>query len=217
MARPLGIDVYFDLICPWCLIGKRYLDQALLQFRQAAPDSAVDLRWHSVQLLPDTPVDGWDFNAFYLKRLGNAEGLRQRQAQVNAAAGRAGFQIDFSRIPFMPNTLQAHQLLNFASTRLPAEDFTVLLERLFAAHFHESKNLGERATLLGIAWHMGLSPVALQAWLDSGAGRPLARDVPGVPFFVFNRQLALSGAQPPDVLLDAIWQVIAAVQSEPAL
>jgi predicted DsbA family dithiol-disulfide isomerase len=217
MAAPLSIDVYLDLICPWCLIGKRFLDEALLQFRLTAPDSTVEVRWHSVQLLPDAPVDGWDFNRFYLKRLGTAENMRQRQAQVNAAAGRAGFQIDFSRIPFMPNTQQAHQLLNFASTRLHVEDFSVLLERLFAAHFWNSKNLGECATLLGIAQDMGLSPVTLQACLDRGVGKPVARDVPGVPFFVFNRQLAMSGAQPPDVLLDAMWRVSAAVQNEPAL
>ena len=132
--------------------------------------------------------------------------MRQRQAQVNAAAGKAGFQIDFTGIPRMPNTMQAHQLLGFASTRLAAEPFAVLLEHLFASHFHLGSNLGDRDTLLRMAASHGLDPVALEAWMASGAGQPQALDVPGVPFFVFNRTLALSGAQPPDVLLDAMRQ-----------
>lgn len=221
MAATLRIDVYLDLVCPWCLIGKRYLDEAIAQFHQSAPASRVDLHWHSVQLLPEVPQQGLAFQAFYLKRLGSAEGLRQRQAQVNAAAARAGFQIDFNAIPVMPNTLQAHQLLRYASTRMAAEPFAVLLEALFAAHFHGGANLGERATLCRIAARHGLNAAALEDWITGGAGKPEARDVPGVPFFVFNQRVALSGAQPPDRLLDAMQQAQvaaqAAAQAEPAL
>lgn len=209
MTTTLTIDVYLDLICPWCLIGKRHLDDALATFSRSGSSRQVDVRWHSVQLQPDAPAQGWDFNAFYLQRLGSAEGMRQRQAQVNAAAARAGFQIDFGGIARMPNTVQAHQLLAFGSTHLPAARFANLLERLFAAHFHQGEDLGERATLRAIADSVGLSVAALDDWWDGGHGRPQARDVPGVPFFVFNRQLALSGAQPPEVLLDAMRQASA--------
>jgi predicted DsbA family dithiol-disulfide isomerase len=208
MGADLCIDVYFDLICPWCLIGKRYLDEALVQFQKTAPQTKVDVVWHSVQLLPDAPLEGWDFDAFYLKRLGSSEGMRQRQAQVNAAAAKAGFQIDFSGIARMPNTLQAHQLLSFANARLSAEHFAGLLEHVFAAYFSLGADLGERATLLHIGASHGLDPVALDAWLACGAGKPVARDVPGVPFFVFNHQAALSGAQPVVVLLDAMRQAM---------
>jgi len=209
MAAALEIDVYVDLICPWCLIGKRYLDEAVSDLRHDAPDTQVDVRWHSVQLLPNAPAQGWDFNVFYLQRLGSAEAMRQRQAQVNAAAARAGFQIDFAGMTRMPNTLQAHQLLAFASTRLSSARFAELLERLFAAHFQRGEDLGTRATLLAIADGMGLDAAALAQWLDAGHGQPVALDVPGVPFFVFNQQLALSGAQPPEVLLDAMRQASA--------
>ncbi len=217
MANTLTIDIYLDLICPWCLIGKRHLDAALRQFQHVAPETAVALRWHSVQLLPDVPPQGWDFNAFYLQRLGGAQALRQRQAQVNAAAARAGLQIDFDGIPRMPNTLLAHQLLAFAGTRLPAAPFAALLEQLFAAHFHQGQNLGDRAVLRAIAADHGLPAAALETWLDSGAGQPEARDVPGVPFFVFNQQRAMSGALLPEVLLDAMLQACGARQGEAAL
>jgi predicted DsbA family dithiol-disulfide isomerase len=209
------IDVYLDLICPWCLIGKRYLDEALETFGRRAPHTDVQVRWHSVQLLPDVPAQGYDFNAFYLKRLGGEQPLRQRQRQVNAAASRAGFQIDFSNIPRMPNTLQAHQLLNFASGRLPAVAFAALLEHLFAAHFSGGADLGDRATLCRIAQSHSLDTAALQAWIADGAGQPLPLDVPGVPFFVFNRQLALSGAQPPQILLDAMQRACTELQNSP--
>lgn len=204
MDTPLNIDVYIDLICPWCLIGKRHLDSALVQWEQIAPHTKAQVRWHSVQLLPDIPAQGLDFNTFYLRRLGGAEPLRQRQAQVNAAAAQAGFQIDFSGIPYMPNTLQAHQLLNFASAHLSSAHFAQLLERLFAAHFSLGQNLGDRSTALQIAAESGLDADAAAQSMDSGAGQPLPLNVPGVPFYVFNHTLALSGAQPVSVLLDAM-------------
>lgn len=213
----LEIDVYVDLICPWCLIGKRYLDQAITALRHGAPETQVDVHWHSVQLLPNAPAQGWDFHAFYLQRLGSAEAMRQRQVQVNAAAARAGFQIDFAGMARMPNTLQAHQLLDFASTRLSSTRFADLLERLFAAHFQRGEDLGTRATLLAIAGSMGLDVAALAQCLDAGHGQPSALDVPGVPFFVFNRQLALSGAQQPEVLLGAMRQASTQATAEAVL
>lgn len=210
MAHTMEVDVYIDLVCPWCLIGKRHLDDAVHWFKAIAPQVPVTVQWHSVQLLPDAPPQGWDFHSFYVRRLGSEEALSQRQAQVRAAAAQAGVHIDFSTIPHMPNTLLAHQLLNFASARLSAAHLSDLLERLFAAHFQQSRNIGERNTLLAIATDMGLDGHALQAWWDSGSGVPLPQAVAGVPYFVFNRKLALSGAQPAQVLVDAMQQALQA-------
>lgn len=83
------------------------------------------------------------------------------------------------------------------------------------AHFIEGADLGERATLCRIAQSHGLDTKALQAWIADGAGQPLPLEVPGVPFFVFNRELALSGAQPPQVLLGAMQQAGTEMQSSP--
>lgn len=209
MAPGLVIDVYFDLICPWCLIGKRHLDQALAEIRKIDPLRAITVRWHSVQLLPDVPPEGLDFTAFYVNRLGSAQAVRQRQAQVSDAAVRAGAEVDFARIPRMPNTRLAHQLLAFACTRLTSPQHTQLLERLLEAHFSRGENLGDRAALVGIAQGFGLPAAELLDWLDSGKGLPVPIEVPGVPFFVFDRQIALSGAQPPEALLAAIHQLTA--------
>ena len=210
MAKELVIDVYFDLICPWCLIGKRHLDLALAELARTDPEAAVDVRWHSVQLLPDLPVQGRDFTEFYIQRKGSAQAVREGQERVRQAALGAGAVVDFSRMARMPNTLQAHQLLAFARTRQTPDQQAQLLERLLAAHFSRGEDLGERATLLAIAQDFDLPMAELCLWLDSGMGKPMPLEVPGVPFFVFNRRLSLSGAQPPDLLLCSMRQALEA-------
>ena len=106
----LSIEVYFDFICPWCLIGKRQLDQALAQLRVAQPEVQVAVSWRGVQLLPALPVQGEAFHDFYLRRLGSEQGMSLRQAQVRQAAASVGVELDFGKIPRMPNTADAHRL-----------------------------------------------------------------------------------------------------------
>ena len=210
MTQELVIDVYFELICPWCLIGKRHLDQALAELARTDPEVAVDVRWHSVQLLPDLPVEGRDFTEFYIQRKGSAQAVRQGQERVKQAALGAGAVVNFSIIARMPNTLLAHQLLAFARTRQTPHQHAQLLERLLAAHFSRGEDLGERATLLVIAQDFDLPMAELSHWLESGMGKPMPLEVPGVPFFVFNHRVALSGAQPPELLLSGMRQALEA-------
>src|SRR5215471_1159588 len=98
MTNNLDIDVFFDLICPWCLIGKHQLRRALAQLAETDPDVRVRVQWHSVQLISDVPEHGLPFAEFYEHRLGNKEAVHARQMQVNVAAAQAGAAIDFSRI-----------------------------------------------------------------------------------------------------------------------
>ena len=216
MAKELVIDVYFDLICPWCLIGKRHLDRALDALARIDPEVAVEVRWHSVQLLPDLPVEGRDFTEFYIQRKGSAQAVREGQERVKQAALGAGAVVDFSRMARMPNTLQAHQLLAFASARQTPHQYAQLLERLLAAHFSRGEDLGERATLLVIAQDFDLPMEELSHWLESGMGKPMPLEVPGVPFFVFNHRVALSGAQPSELLLSGMRQALEAPLALPA-
>ena len=87
---PLIIDVAYDVICPWCWIGKRHLDAALAELRVQRPNAAVQIRWQPVQLLPQMPIEGIPFLAFYIPRLGSFEAVHSRQAQVRSAAEPAG-------------------------------------------------------------------------------------------------------------------------------
>jgi len=206
-APALRIDVWFDLICPWCLIGKRQLDQALEQWREARPGEGVVVHWHSVRLIEGVPPQGWDFNAFYKRRLGSAQAVRARQAQVLEAARRAGVHINFDRIRVFPDTGPAHLLLAVGGRHLGEAAQAALIEDLLQAHFQRGENLGDAGTLLHIARAHGLDPREVNARL----ALPLAGDMPasGVPFFVFNQRLALPGAQAPAALLAAMRAALA--------
>jgi hypothetical protein len=118
MRRILNVDVYIDLICPWCLIGKSHLRRALERLAETDPDVDVRVRWHSVQLAPDVAAEGWPFAEFYERRLGGREAAQARQAQVRAAAAQAGVSIDFSRISIFPNSAKAHRLLAVGAPQL---------------------------------------------------------------------------------------------------
>ena len=202
MTRALRIDVFVELVCPWCLIGKRQLARALERFAQTDPDLQVQVHWRAVQLIPQVPAEGWPFADFYLRRLGSPQAVRQRQAQVQAAAAQAGVDIDLARIERFPNTARAHRLLEFAAIQRP-ESVDALLERLFDAYFRRGEDLGDSETLLAIAQETGMDAASARPWLDAP---PAAQPAPvaGVPLFVFNGRFALSGAQPPEALWSAM-------------
>lgn len=208
MSVPLNIEVFFDFICPWCLIGKHQLERALARLRAARPDVAVTLQWRGVQLLPDLPAAGVPFAEFYLRRLGSEQAVRLRQAQVCEAAAAAGVDIDFARILRMPNTADAHRLLQRAAAIGTATQVEMLLERLFAAYFHNGEDLGDAESLLTAAESCGF---ARRDMLDSlrGDGTPFHGEAAGmagggVPCFVFDGCLTVSGAQSSEVLLGAM-------------
>ncbi|MDP3522232.1 MAG: DsbA family oxidoreductase [Hydrogenophaga sp.] len=209
--KPVGpsvrIEVWFDLICPWCLIGKRQLDAALAQWQTEQPEVAVTVCWHPVRLIDGVPPEGWDFARFYEQRLGSPQAVQARQAQVLAAARQAGAEIDFARIRVFPDTGPAHQLLAAAGRRLGAAAHQALIERLFQAYFQRGENLADQSTLLDIATEAGLDPIEVACRLDLPL--PSGAPVNGVPLFVFNGRLALSGAQPVSSLLAAMRTAMA--------
>jgi predicted DsbA family dithiol-disulfide isomerase len=203
MASALRIDVFVELVCPWCLIGKRQLAMALERFARSDPHVQVQLHWRPVQLIAQVPAEGWPFAAFYLRRLGSAEAVRQRQAQVQAAAAQAGVDIDLTRIQRFPNTARAHRLIDFAAVQQPAA-VDALLERLFDAYFRRGEDIGACETLLAIAQEIGLDVASARPWQEAPPRSPEPAPVTGVPLFVFDGRFALSGAQPPEALWSAM-------------
>ena len=211
MSRTLNMDVFFDFICPWCLIGKRQLQVALLKLQKSHPDVEVVLTWRGVQLLPHIPAEGVPFDAFYQQRLGSPEAVRMRQAQVRQAAQAVGVDIDFSQIKLMPNTAKAHQLLAMAIQFGTVAQIDQLLERLFSAYFHLSEDLGNSENLLKIAQSCGFSPDDInntsgqldQAFDSADTGSN------GVPYFIFNQRLTVAGAHPAETLYTAMLEALA--------
>lgn len=215
LRETLKIEVYFDFICPWCLIGKRQLDQALALLRAERPELQVELCWRGVQLLPYLPVGGEDFEAFYLRRLGGEQALRARQAQVRQAAASVGVTLDFTRIPRMPNTADAHRLWQrvsqLGSHAQQGAQLDALLESLFACHFQQGGDLGNAQTLLDLGAEAGFATEALVSSLQ-GDGSPFLGTAEGaasqgVPSFVLGGRV-LSGAQPVERLLASLRQAI---------
>ena len=202
------VDVYFDLICPWCWIGKTHLDTARRQLAQQHPDAQVQLRWHSVQLIPQTPPQGWPYQAFYEHRLGGPEAVRARRAQVQAAAARAGLTIHHERIAMFPNTWRAHRLLAFTAQHHPDQQ-EALMDALFEAFFVRGLDMGNDEVLAQLAQAHGVDATQAEAF-DVPPLWSMPDGANGVPLFVFNQQRAVSGAQPPEVLLAAMQASMAA-------
>jgi predicted DsbA family dithiol-disulfide isomerase len=200
----LAIAVHFDLICPWCFIGKRQLEAARLRFAQSSPDVAVETRWDPVQLLPQLPESGVPFAEFYEQRLGSPEAVQQRRAQVARAARGAGLEIDFDAIRRVPNTARAHTLLRRVALLRRPELYEALLERLFSAYFQRGEDIGDAGVLQALAIEEGVPPAFVDEAPGAAAPAPAETAIVGVPYFNFNEGISLSGAQEASVLLTAM-------------
>lgn len=207
MNTKLRIDVHFDLICPWCLIGKRNLAAALQDFRRLRPTIPVELVWRSHELLPHTPIGGLPYQTFYERRLGSRAAVAARRAQVQEAAVPAGIQFAFHRIEALPNTRAAHRLIALAKSECGPIGTAALIERLFTGYFLDGENIGDPKVLSRVAGEFGVGQARLAAALAAPEGTDLeadlhSSDVTGVPYFVFNGRHPLSGAHPPETLLE---------------
>lgn len=210
---PLTIDIVSDVVCPWCYVGKRRLEAALAQ-RAVDAAQPVQVRWLAFELNPDIPAGGVDRRSYLEQKFGGPERAKQIYARIKAAGEEVGIPFDFDRIVRQPNTVDAHRLIAWAQdTDLEISD--ALIERLFRAYFVEGIDIGNIDALARLAADAGFDATAARSWLASDAGRVAIRaeeqraralGVTGVPFFVFNQRLAVSGAQPPEVLLGAIKQ-----------
>jgi len=212
MADEFQIDVISDVVCPWCYIGQRRLAEARARLPDGDAARRAPIRWHPFQLNPDLPQGGVPRKAYLEDKFGGPERAAQIYARVSAAGATVGIPFAFDRIERQPNTRDAHRLINWVQAQGDASD---LVERLFHAYFLEGRAIGDHAVLAAIAGEAGFDSAAARILLDSDAGvdaialmdgRAREIGVQGVPFFIFNQHIAVSGAQEPAVLLDAIAQ-----------
>jgi predicted DsbA family dithiol-disulfide isomerase len=197
------VDVISDVICPWCYIGKRRLERALLDLGGV---HEINVRWHPFQLNPTMPSEG-DRRAYRTAKFGSWERSQALDAQVAAAGESEG--IAFDRIGRTPNTIDAHRLIALAEEQ---GDQDAMVESLFRGYFSEGRDLGDRETLLDLAGRAGLGQGRAGSLLDEDEGLEWIRaaevrarrlGVQGVPCFVINGEVATSGAQGPKSFLDA--------------
>jgi predicted DsbA family dithiol-disulfide isomerase len=207
----LVVDVVSDVVCPWCYIGKRKLETALQRLHEQEPELEVAVHWHPFQLNPDLPRDGMARRDYLTAKFGAAR-ADQVYDRVTAAGAGVGIPFNFAGIERQPNTLDAHRLVAWAQSR---GDAGPLMERLFRAYFIEGRLLGDADELVRLASECGHAEADVRSFLLSDEGRePVeaedreAREVgiSGVPCFIFNGKVAVSGAQDPQNLLQAIAQ-----------
>lgn len=199
----LTIEVWFDFICPWCLIGKRQLQLALGELHQTRPEVVVQVQWHGMSLLPGLPLEGVPYVEFYRHRLGSDAAVQQRQQQVQAVAATVGLEINFPAIQRMPNTALAHHTFRQLQATEPAERLDAVLESWFRLHFFDGGNLGDATSLARCAEASGVPAEHLPKGAAPGAFRA-AGPPNGVPAFRINGRHQLNGAVPPAQLLSAM-------------
>jgi predicted DsbA family dithiol-disulfide isomerase len=204
------IDVISDVVCPWCFIGKRNLEQALATWRAKHPDETPTVRWHPFQLNPQLPASGVPRKQYLENKFGGPERAKEIYARVTTAGKHAGIEFAFDAIQVQPNTVDAHRLMHYAGERGKQDE---MAEAIFRRYFLEGADLSDKQTLADIAQQAGMDRDEAAAYLASDADRELIEEqdrraraigVEGVPFFIFNQRLALSGAQPPEVIVEAM-------------
>jgi predicted DsbA family dithiol-disulfide isomerase len=207
MAERMLVEVWSDLVCPWCYLGKRRLEQALERFPRR---DGVDIVFRSFELEPDAPRIAASRADLLVTRYGmTPEAAEQRDAQMTALAAEAGLEYRPDLV-LLGNTFDAHRVLHAAGA---AGRQAAVKERLLRAYFTEGRALTDTETLVELAAEAGLHTAETRAMLAGGSFAADVRadereaqelGITGVPFFVLHRRYAVSGAQPADVMLQAL-------------
>ena len=203
------LDILSDPICPWCYIGKSYLDRALEQ----SGDNPFVIEWHPFQLNPDMPAGGMGRRDYLEMKFGGKDGALQAYAPVVEHAEKAGLTINLDKIQTTPNTLDAHRLIHWAGIEGRQ---TFVVSALFKAYFVEGRDIGDHDVLADIADSAEMDAAVVRKLLVSDADAQDIRDrdahsremgVKSVPTFLVDRSHAVPGAQPTDLWAKVIKEI----------
>ncbi|MBV1862126.1 MAG: DsbA family oxidoreductase [Nannocystaceae bacterium] len=211
--NPVKVEIWSDVACPWCWVGKRHLEQAAASFERP-----VEIRWRAFELDSSAPKE-LDTSIDYVDRLArkygkSRDGAQQMIDRMTEVGRQRGLDFRFDRAR-PGNTFDAHRLLAWAAD---SDKQTALKERLFEAYMHEGKSVSDHETLVQLAQDVGLDPERAQSILSSDDFTDEARadqatagqlGITGVPFFVIDGRIGVEGAQPPEVLLSALQKAAA--------
>jgi predicted DsbA family dithiol-disulfide isomerase len=194
------IEVYSDVVCPWCYIGKHRLMRALNE----RPHLNPEIRWMPFQLNPDMPAGGLDRTAYVNLKFGSRERALQVQAMLEQTATRDGLPINLKAIQRSPNTVDAHRLIRLASREGLAD---LMVDAMFNAYFVEGLDLGDRRILADLAEAIGMSGKEAARFLASDEEAAAVRSsdiaarrlgIHAVPCFIINKHYAIAGAHEPE-------------------
>jgi predicted DsbA family dithiol-disulfide isomerase len=203
------IAIYSDLICPWCYIGKRRMEEAV---RRLPTGTNVSRSWHPFQLNPDMPREGLNRKMYRSRKFGSWERSQEMDEQVTAAGKSVGIEFRYDLQEHTPNTFDSHRLVWLAGTS-GVQDAVV--EALFRAYFCEGANFSNQTKLIEVGASAGMDAAELKRFFTSEAGASAVRQeeqrartlgISGVPLYVINERVSISGAQPADVFLSTLGQ-----------
>ena len=202
---PLPIDVVSDVVCPWCYVGKRYLEQAIA----LKPEIPVAVRFRPYLLNPWVPREGMSREDYLVTKFGSVERYNANSQRIIDIAAKAGLDYARDKIKRQPNTIDCHRLIAWADE--PAR----MKQRLMQLYFSEGGDLTDREVLVKAAAECGMSADDVRrrlgtdedvARIEAEAASANEAGIQGVPFFIFGNLLAVSGANPPEHLAQAIEQ-----------
>lgn len=216
----MKIDIWSDVVCPWCWIGKHRFQQGVALLGDDAPE--IEVHWHPFQLDPDAGTTPVPLRQAYVAKFGSAERTAQILSQTQTTARAEGLPMDFDQGQVRVTTLPAHRLLWLAG-REGVQD--AVGEALFRAHFVEGRNLADTQTLIAAAAAGGIPAERVSALLAGEEGlqeiqaqlaQAQALGIQSVPTFVVNDRYAIQGAQPPEAFAQALRQIAADMPDTPA-
>lgn len=224
MNAKMKIEIWSDIVCPFCYIGKRQFDEALAQFNYR---DDVEIVWHSYQLFPDYQQrEGSDFYTEVGRLKGNNREWSIRfHNQIAEHAKRVGLEYNFEKIPF-PNTFNAHRFSLYAKTKGLQHEAE---EKLFLAYFTEGRNIGDLEALAQLGEEIGLQKADVNEALSNNQfTQQVLEDIAeakrigvnGVPFFLINGELAVAGAQDPNEFVKALnrsWEKWSKEKNKPLI
>jgi predicted DsbA family dithiol-disulfide isomerase len=213
--QPVRIDVVSDVVCPWCFIGKRRLEKAIA----LNPDIPVEVHWRPYFLNDWIPREGISREQYLTTKFGSPERYKGIAQRVSAAASAEGLTYAIDKISRQPNTLDAHRLIRWADATGKAAE---MKQKLMDLYFTEGADLTNHAVLVQAAADIGLDPEDIRAALESD--RDVAEverealsakeaGIEGVPCFIFSEKFAVSGAQEPEYLAEAIARIAQAADA----
>lgn len=209
----ITIDVVSDVVCPWCFLGMKRLENALASL----PDIEAEVHWRPFQLDPTIPPEGKERKAYMLAKFSDENRLKQVHANLVSLGAVEGISFDFDAITVAPNTLDAHRLIRWAAA-LGDGVQDKLARLLFSLYFEQGKNIGDHAVLVEAAREAGMDTAVVESLLATDADRDDVTNeivtasrmgITGVPCFLLDGKYAVMGAQDSATLADAIRQVAA--------
>ena len=206
----MKIDIFSDVVCPWCFIGKKNLENAISLSKNNLESIDIKINWKMFQLNPLLPETGISRKEYLASKFGNETNSSNIYKRIENAGQLVGIKFNFNKIQVQPNSLQAHRLIAFIQTKQPNSD---IVEAVFRNFFIDGQDIGEPSVLEKIALNYNISKTEIIRYMSSNKNRRKLFEenkkaqemgIQGVPFFIFNNKIVVSGARPVEILQTAL-------------